>query len=54
MPENNTVPTAELPSSRRLFRSTLIAAAVAIVLLVTVVMPAEYGVDPLVSASYSV
>ena len=37
---------AELPSSRSLLRSTLVAAAVAIVLLVTVVMPAEYGVDP--------
>ena len=46
MPDNNTSPTAELPSSRRLFRSTLVAAGVAIVLLVTVVMPAEYGVDP--------
>jgi hypothetical protein len=29
-----------------LLRSTLIAAAVALVLLVTVVLPAEYGVDP--------
>jgi hypothetical protein len=36
----------ELPSSRTLLRSTLIAAAVAAVLLVTVVLPAEYGVDP--------
>lgn len=34
-----------LPSSARLFRATLIAMAVAGVLLVTVVMPAEYGVD---------
>ena len=46
MPDINTVPTAELPSSRRLLRSTLIAAVVALVLLMTVVMPAEYGVDP--------
>ena len=37
---------AELPSSRALLRSTLIAAGVALLLLVTVVMPAEYGVDP--------
>lgn len=37
---------AELPSARQLLRSTLGAAAVAGVLLVTVVMPAEYGVDP--------
>lgn len=33
------------PSGRRLLRSTLIAAAVAAALLVTVVLPAEYGVD---------
>lgn len=37
---------AELPSKRGLVRSTLIAAASAAVLLVTVVLPAEYGVDP--------
>ena len=36
----------QLPSSRKLLRSTLIAAATALVLLVTVVMPAEYGADP--------
>lgn len=36
----------EVPSSRKLLRSTLIAAAAALVLLVTVVMPAEYGADP--------
>jgi hypothetical protein len=35
----------ELPSSRHLLRSTAIAAATALVLLVTVVLPAEYGVD---------
>lgn len=46
MPDINTIPSTELPSSRRLLRSTLIAAAVALFLLVTVVMPAEYGVDP--------
>lgn len=44
---NAETPTAaELPSSRALLRSTLIAAGVALLLLVTVVMPAEYGVDP--------
>jgi hypothetical protein len=37
---------AELPSSRQLARSTAIAAVSAAVLLVTVVLPAEYGVDP--------
>ncbi|MDQ3674212.1 MAG: transmembrane anchor protein [Gemmatimonadota bacterium] len=46
MPEMNAAPTSGLPSSRSLIRSTLIAAAVAVVLLVTVVLPAEYGVDP--------
>lgn len=37
---------AELPTSGQLIRSTLIAAGVAAVLLVTVVLPAEYGLDP--------
>lgn len=37
---------ASLPSAGRLLRSTLLAAIIATVLLVTVVMPAEYGVDP--------
>ncbi len=46
MPDMNSVPTNELPSARSLLRSTIIAAAVAIFLLVTVVLPAEYGVDP--------
>lgn len=36
----------ELPSSRQLIRSTIAALGVAIVLLVTVVLPAEYGIDP--------
>ena len=46
MYNSDTPPAAELPSSRALLRSTLIAAGVALLLLVTVVMPAEYGVDP--------
>lgn len=37
---------AELPSSQQLRRSTMIAVLVAAVLLVTVVLPAEYGIDP--------
>jgi hypothetical protein len=37
---------AELPTSGQLLRSTLIAAGVAAALLVTVVLPAEYGIDP--------
>jgi len=36
----------ELPSSAQLRRSTFIAAASAAVLLITVVLPAEYGIDP--------
>lgn len=36
----------ELPSKGQLNRATLIAAGVAAVLLVTTVLPAEYGVDP--------
>ncbi len=36
----------ELPSTRQLNRATLAAAGVAAVLLVTTVLPAEYGVDP--------
>ena len=44
---NNDMPTrAELPSSRQLVRSTLIAIATAMALLVTVVLPAEYAMDP--------
>lgn len=37
---------AELPSSAQLFRSTVIASGIAFTALVTVVMPAEYAVDP--------
>lgn len=39
-------PRSELPSSRALIKSTLIALAIAVVLLVTVVLPAEYAIDP--------
>ncbi|MEJ7759345.1 MAG: hypothetical protein WKF55_07100 [Gemmatimonadaceae bacterium] len=59
MSDINSVPAAEgaaapaeipssyttLPSSRKLLRSTALAAVVALLLLVTVVLPAEYGVD---------
>ncbi|MCL1476279.1 hypothetical protein MIH18_01310 [Marinobacter sp. M3C] len=37
---------SELPSSAQLIRSTTIAAIVALLLLVTVVMPSEYALDP--------
>jgi len=44
---NTDMPTRnELPSSAQLVRSTIIAAIVALVLLVTVVMPSEYALDP--------
>jgi hypothetical protein len=37
---------AELPSNKKLLRSTGIAIVVATALLVAVVLPAEYGIDP--------
>ena len=44
---NSDIPTrAELPTSRQLVRSTVLAAISALVLLVAVVLPAEYGIDP--------
>jgi hypothetical protein len=43
---NPYTPDPPKPDARKLLRSTLIAAAVALVLLVTVVLPAEYGIDP--------
>lgn len=44
---NTDLPTREeLPSSSELIRSTLIAAVVALALLVTIILPAEYGTDP--------
>lgn len=36
----------ELPTSGQLSRATLIAAGVAAILLVTTVLPAEFGIDP--------
>lgn len=36
----------DLPTSRQLVRSTLLAAAAAGALLVTVILPSEYGIDP--------
>jgi hypothetical protein len=44
---NSKLPTqSELPTSRQLLRSTVLALIAAAVLLVTVVMPAEYAIDP--------
>lgn len=38
---------AQNPSSRKLLLATAGAAVVALILLITVVLPAEYGIDPL-------
>ncbi len=44
---NTQKPTAEeLPSSAQLLKSTIIAAGAAAAILVTEVLPAEYGIDP--------
>jgi hypothetical protein len=44
---NTDLPTRiELPSSKQLLRSTIIAMIIASVILVTVVLPSEYGIDP--------
>lgn len=37
---------AELPSSMQLIQSTIVAAIVGLLLLLTVVMPSEFGLDP--------
>jgi hypothetical protein len=36
----------ELPTSTQLVKSTIIAALAAIVILITIVLPSEYGIDP--------
>ena len=46
MPTIDPVPQGEPPSAARLLRSTAIAAAAAGLILATIVLPAEYGVDP--------
>ena len=46
MYNSDTPSRAELPSSKQLLRSTILAAVSAVVLLVAVVLPAEYGIDP--------
>jgi hypothetical protein len=42
---SNSTPT-NLPTTRQLVRSTIVAAIIAIVILFAAVLPAEYGVDP--------
>ena len=46
MHNSNSLRHADLPSTKQLLKSTLLAAVGAGVILVTVVMPAEYGIDP--------
>ncbi|QCB44659.1 transmembrane anchor protein [Hydrogenophaga sp. PAMC20947] len=46
MYNSDTPARVELPSSKQLLRSTILAAISALVLLVAVVLPAEYGIDP--------
>ena len=46
MTDSQAPSTDKLPSSRQLFRSTIIAMVVATVVLVAAVLPAEYGIDP--------
>jgi hypothetical protein len=44
---NTDIPTREeLPTTRTLLRSTFVAAIVAVALLFTTILPAEYGIDP--------
>lgn len=46
MSNTNTQPNTELPSIKTLIKSTVTAICVAGVILVTIVLPAEYGIDP--------
>jgi hypothetical protein len=46
MYNSNNSEDSALPSTSKLIKSTILAAVAAGVLLVTVVMPAEYGIDP--------
>jgi len=44
---NSDIPTrAELPSTRQLIKSTIVAIIAAAVILVTIVLPSEYAIDP--------
>lgn len=46
MYNSNTPSSSEIPSSRKLLGSTFAAIIVAAILLITAVLPAEYGIDP--------
>jgi hypothetical protein len=47
MIEQQSPPAVETPSKSAIIKATLIALAVALVILFTAVLPAEYGIDPL-------
>lgn len=45
--KNRNIPSDnELPSKGKLIKSTILAAVIATVILITIVLPAEYGIDP--------
>jgi len=46
MNNNNRPSDSELPSVAKLIKSTIIAFTLAAIILVTVVLPSEYGIDP--------
>ena len=46
MPNSNIPSGAELPSTKKLIKSTVMAVLVAILLLLVAILPAEYGLDP--------
>ena len=46
MGTKNTLPQFEAPSVGKLIKSTILAILIAAVILITVVLPAEYGIDP--------
>lgn len=46
MNNNNKPSNSDLPSAAKLIKSTFIAIALAALILVTAVLPAEYGIDP--------
>ena len=46
MPNSNIPSGAELPSTKRLIKSTVMAVLVAILFLLVAILPAEYGIDP--------
>ena len=43
---NNSQSNSEQPSAKKLFNSTMLAIGVAAIILITIVLPAEYGIDP--------